>query len=243
MNFTRALIVAALLNASTACNRSDPPAEQLKRAAEDIVAKETGAAVPQQSTGPYAPRNECAAAPGASEFLADLRRAVEKRDAAALVANAAEDVKLDFGGGAGVAEFRKRLEAEDGSLWRSLDELMTLGCASDGNATLTLPWVFAQDTITIEGTEAMIVTGQNMPLLKAAGEGAPEIARISWDVVRFLPDMNGPQDFARVEWTDAESQKIEGFIARKNLRSLIDYRLEAAKRNDRWRIVSFVAGD
>ena len=64
------------------------------------------------------------------------------------------------------------------------------------------------------------------------------LATISWDLVE-IASLNPESAWQRVEFGD----KKVGFIATDKLRSLIDYRLTASSRNDRWHITSFVAGD
>ncbi|OYX66777.1 MAG: hypothetical protein B7Y88_02775 [Sphingomonadales bacterium 32-64-17] len=226
------------------CNRSDPPADQIEQAVSDTVdqIEET-----PQPEGPFAPRDECAKVAGASPFLAEIRSAVSARDTAAFVALAAEDVKLDFGGGAGHDQLRSMLSTDSAALWAKLDQLMTLGCASDGDALITLPWYFAQD-ISADPYTGMIVTGAGVPVHETAAEQAPVIAAISWDVVELIDGVSEDSGFAHVRWQRRESPAtkptvIEGYIDATRLRSLIDYRLLAASRNGKWRITSLIAGD
>src|SRR5690606_6435813 len=93
----------------------------------------------------FAPRDECAEVQGASVFQRQLAAAIEARDAEVLATLAAEDVKLDFGGGTGRAELQRRLADESTGLWRELDELMRLGCAANDQGGITIPWYFDQD--------------------------------------------------------------------------------------------------
>ena len=237
------LVVAGAL-ALQGCNRDDPPADQLEQAVTETVdqIEET-----PQPDGPYAPRNDCTKVAGASPFLADIRSAVSARDTEAFVALAAEDVKLDFGGGAGRDQLRAMLASDTAPLWTKLDELMTLGCASDGDALITLPWYFAQDISTDPHT-GMIVTGTGVPVRETAAEQAPIIAAVSWDVVELMDGGASTSGFAHIRWQrrGAPASKptvIEGYIDATRLRSLIDYRLLGASRNGKWRIISLIAGD
>ena len=248
MRSARARRVGLLLVAGAmvlqGCNRSDPPADQIEQAVSDTVdqIEET-----PQPDGPFAPRNECAKVAGASPFLAEIRSAVSARDDEAFVALAAEDVKLDFGGGAGRDQLRALLSSDTAPLWAKLDELMTLGCASDGDALITLPWYFAQD-ISADPYKGMVVIGAGVPVHEAAVEQSPVIAAISWDVIELIDAGSENGGFAHVRWQRRESPAskptaIEGYIEAKRLRSLIDYRLLAASRNGKWRITSLIAGD
>ena len=147
-------------------------------------------------------------------------------------------MKLDFGGGTGRAELKKRLTAEDRMLWRELGELLTLGCSANKQGGLTIPWYFDQSIPDVDPMMGMIVTGENVPLLSAPDEEAEAVATLSWDVVE-IHAMKPDDAFQKVETKDGK----QGFIATDMLRSLIDYRILASSRNGNWRIVSLVAGD
>ena len=73
-------------------------------------------------------------AEGADQFRTRLAAAVKARDIDGAVALAADDVKLDFGGGEGSAELRTRLADELLGLWDELDALMALGCSANEQA-------------------------------------------------------------------------------------------------------------
>ncbi len=248
MRSARARRVGLLLVAGAmvlqGCKRTETPADQLEQAVTQTVdqIEET-----PQPEGPYAPRDDCSQVAGASAFLAEVRSAVAARDTEAFVALAAEDVKLDFGGGAGSEQLRTMLASDTAPLWGKLDQLMTLGCASDGDALITVPWYFAQD-ISDDPYSAMIVTGTGVPVRVSPAADAPVIAAISWDVVEKLDSDTEDSGFAHVRWNRSDvpagqSKTVEGYIDETRLRSMIDYRLLAASRNGKWRIVSLVAGD
>lgn len=251
MRISRAAGVSmALLAVLPACDRSDPPSERLERAAEGLVAEVESESLPTpQPTGPWAPRDECSDMPGASAFLAAFESAIEARDADGLVALTADDVKLDFGGGAGHQQLRERLAASDGAFWETLDEMADLGCASDASSTITIPWYFAQE-IPVDPYAGAIVTGQDVPLYDSPSTGGEVLATLSWDAVEQLPADTPGEAFTKVKWSDtsaavepADGEAVEGYVASENLRGIIDYRLIANRRNDRWRITALLAGD
>lgn len=234
----------ALLALLSACDRHDPPSDRLERAAEELVAQVEQEALPvRQAQGPWAPRNECNAVPGGTDFLASLQAAIDTRDADALMALVADDVKLDFGGGTGKAELRQRLAADDGALWDELAQLFALGCAAKDQTTMTLPWYFAQE-IPVDPYMGAIVIGEDVPLRAAPRSDAEVVARLSWQAVEQLPSETAGPGNAFVRWKDpASGQEVEGYVASDALRAILDYRLIASRRNDRWRITALVAGD
>ncbi|GGD48300.1 hypothetical protein GRI62_08160 [Erythrobacter arachoides] len=237
-----AAIMVALPVMLVACDRSDPPVEKLERAAEEIVAEGEAEPLPRQAQGPFAPRDECTDQPGGSAFLAELRSAVAARDAQAFAALAADDVQLDFGGGSGRDLLVERLDDPSYDLWTEAAEVLRLGCASDG-ATLTMPWYFAQQS-TVDPYNGAIVTGENVAIHSQPNEETPRVGIVSWTEVERTGNARPGEEWAEITWKDDESgEQRTGFIRQKNLRSIIDYRIGAARRNGRWRVTTFIAGD
>ena len=229
-------LAIALLLSCAACSSEDAPAEDVEQAAEQLVAP-TAPASPL-AKGKWAPQDTCAEVEGADQFRTKLAAAVRARDIDGMVALAADDVKLDFGGGGGAAELRKRLADPSLGLWGELDALMDLGCSANDQGGITIPWFFDQDLGKADPYYAMLVTGEDVPLFERPDPASKPVATISWDLVE-IASLNPESAWQRVELEDGKV----GFIATDKLRSLIDYRLTASSRNGRWRIISFVAGD
>ncbi len=229
----------ALVIALAACSQSDAPADKVEAVATSVVQQATGASPTPAAAfaGPYAPRDECEKVKGAELFRQQLSAAVKARDAEVVTALAAEDVKLDFGGGSGRAELLGRLKANDAELWDVLDQLLVLGCSANRQGGITLPWYFDQN-IPGDPFSTMIVTGEAIPLLASAdGTGTPA-RELSWEAVTLVDGLVPEAAYQHVKF-----EKDTGYIATDKLRSVVDYRLFASSRNGIWRITSFVAGD
>jgi hypothetical protein len=74
-----------------------------------------------------------------------LATAVANRDEVMLLPLFAPDVLLDFGGGSGREELRRRLNDPEYRLWDELEALLPLGCAEGADGGITMPWLWAQD--------------------------------------------------------------------------------------------------
>ena len=222
------ILAVTLSLALVGCGNGKAPSEKLKDATEELVEEASGEVVPPLAEGPYAPRDECVGLPGAYAYRERIRRAL-----------AAPDVKLDFGGGAGSAELKARLDGEQSNLWRELDALLAMGCAAEGEASMTLPWYFSQEIDEVDPMMGMIVTGEGVPLLLAPERDSDVLEAISWDVVQLVDGFRAEDRFPHVETTKDK----RGYIATDRLRSLIDYRLLASSRDGKWSITSLVAGD
>jgi hypothetical protein len=204
--------------------------------------------VPAQATAPAPvvtgsfrpPAAGCTHQAGAQVFLAALNQAVRARDTAAFLALTAPEVKLDFGGGSGQAELRRRLSGADGrKLWRELDRILSLGCAVQGG-NLVLPAVFARDFGDLDPFEIMVVTGDHVPLHSAPSIRAKPLRLLSWVAVKPLSGDDFERPFRRVSLL---SGKVTGYVAADKLRSPLDYRLVVSRRRGAWKIDAFVAGD
>jgi hypothetical protein len=231
------IALVPLVLAAAACDRHKAPSDKLAQSASELV----GAKKPEPAPlaeGPYAPRDTCGDLAGAEAFREKLAEAVMARDANAFVALAAEDIKLDFGGGTGRAELKKRLTGKTWMLWDELDQLLELGCAANSQGGLTIPWYFEQHIDKVDSMSGMLVVGEKVPLLPAPDAKGQPLATLSWDVVT-LTALKPDDPFQHVATTGG----IEGYIATDKLRSLLDYRLLATSRNGKWSIVSLVAGD
>ena len=216
-----------------ACSQEHAPSESISDAADSVV---EGSSPTKLAKGEFAPRDECVELPGAAAFRAGLAAAVKARDADKLLALAAPDVKLDFGGGAGTEELRRRL-AEPG-LWDELDTLLSLGCAANKEGGITLPWLFEQDFGKRDPMMTMVVTGEDVPTYPAADGGKPG-GTLSWDAVELADGLHPQAPRRQVKTADGKT----AFVATDRLRSVIDYRLVASSRDGKWSFTSLIAGD
>ena len=209
-------------------------------------------AASEEGPGPLAPRDECTGLPGYAEFHQRLERAITLRDADALIALTDRNVTLDFGGGSGVEELRKRLDGGAYNSWRDLAEAVRLGCgigkgAAQGPDYIAFPWYFTK-TFGGEVFETVIVTGVDVPLRFAPAEDARVIERISWDwaLVRYDDQyVDGPEEPDQQTGYQAviTQDGAAGYIADHALRSIVDYRIAVNRIDGKWTITAFVAGD
>jgi hypothetical protein len=228
--------ILALVLLCSACGSPDasPDTSTADRSAPAV------APAPAAAQGRYAPRDECSKLPGATDFHERLVEAVQLRNTDALVALADPAIKLDFGGGGGIAELRHRLNTghPDHDLWTSLAQLLQLGCAKGQQGGIVMPWLFAQELGDVDPTAAMLVTGEDVPILPEPRASAKALGMISWDLV----NVNGlypERPFQRISMPG----KQDGYIATGKLRSVLDYRLLASQEGGQWRITALVAGD
>lgn len=206
-----------------------------------LLAAALGAGTAQAAPAPrFPPRDTCAALPGAPAFRTALKAAVSRRDARGLAALAAPDVKLDFGGGSGSANLRRRLSGPQGpALWRSLARILALGCARQGDG-LILPSFFAEDLGNHDPFSVLLVTGSSVRLRAAPAPSGRVVASLSWNLVEATTPADRARSWRKVKVLPAGPV---GYVSADLLRSPVDYRLLAARRGKTWKIAAFVAGD
>ncbi len=155
-----------------------------------------------------------------------------------MAALASPTVRLDFGGGAGSADLRRRLGAAEGrKLWRELDRVLPLGCAVQAG-NLVMPAIFAHDFGDTDPFGVMLVTGVRVPLLAAPRASARPLRLLSWTMVTAISGDDFGKPFRRVRLSGQT-----GYVEAAKLRSSVDYRLLVSRTRGAWKIDAFVAGD
>ncbi len=244
-------LIAALSLALAGCDRDPVPAPAPSARSHPTVAASAlpspepnespsalASAEPPVPPDPtYPPRDDCSSAPGWPAFHKALITAVRARDSTALAALASADITLDYGGGSGVEELKKRLAEPERKLWAELDAIMPLGCAIEGGLA-AMPWVFWSIPDDIDGYNAMLVTGDTVNLLMLPRQVTQ--ANIGWHIVGIDPmDFQPDKPLTKVTLRDGRM----GRVPTAKLRSLLDYRLIAEPKGDTWQITAFIAGD
>lgn len=192
----------------------------------------------------FAPRNECEALTGADAFQRTLVTAVANRNAEMLRSIVDPQIKLDFGGGEGWDLFEARLASSDPDLWAELDTVLRLGCAVTDEGRITLPYYFAQELPPDTDPYGTYITlGDRVPLYKT--ETGDEIVQfLNWEAVDNVAYFETVEDLERAKrWQFQTRSGTRGYIDPESVRSLIDFRMLAEKREGQWRMTVFIAGD
>lgn len=200
--------------------------------------------VPSAALGQPAlpPVDEAAASPDFFSFRAQLQSAVARRDAAAVMAALHPNVKLSFGGDAGLADFETtwRPSAPDSPLWEALGSVLALGGSFAPDGTFTAPYVFARWPADRDAFEHVAVVGSGVRVRAAPAASAPVVGALSLCIVRLSEPLSpDPGSWARVELGAGRTGYVDG----RYVRSPIDYRARFAKIDGRWQITLFLAGD
>lgn len=210
------------------------------KAAAALLLASLAAAVPA-ATSPrrLPPVDQCASDRSFAAFRSDLLKVIAAKDSKRLLALLAKDVTVDFGGGAGKADFAATwgLDKPGSSrLWSEAAKALALGCVRHGQS-LSAPSLGGQLGDHDEPFE--LVLALPGALLKAApSDTAPTMLKLHWHIltVGARPE--------RSPWVAAAlSDGRKGFVREDGLRSPLDYRFVFEKRGGRWLVTAFVAGD
>jgi len=191
------------------------------------------------------PVDEAKQDPEFLEFREQLIAAVRARDIDKVVAAASHDIKLSFGGDYGRDRFRELLVADNtgdgGSYWQELQWALTLGGVfnDEHGRQFCTPYVSCNgphQCTDCDPFETLVSVTDNAPVYLSADADAPVIARLAYETVTLL-------DYG------AQRQKVQladgriGYVSFPNFRSPIGYRAYFEKREGRWQMRLFIAGD
>ena len=186
------------------------------------------------------PVDQCSADPGFKAFHTDLAGAVTKRDGDALLKLLAPDVMVNFGGDSGREAFDKQWEvrSKTSEIWPQLEIILPLGCAQVGEARV-MPSLAGQ----FEGNDdedvfqQMVVISDKAELRAGPEADSRVVAKLAWDVVSVI-EASGDV-LMKIRLADGR----EGWLPAAQLYSPLDYRAAVEKRDGKWMITAFVAGD
>lgn len=178
----------------------------------------------------------------------DLARIVAARDLAALRRHVREDTTLSFGGDHGTQGFDDlwtRDPADTRRLWEELDAILALpGVArdEDGRQDYCAPYVSCLPyDAGIDVFDAQVVLEADAAIRDRPDPAGRVLARVSHAVLTGAGDALAP-GAAWVRMRTAAG--VEGYIARHQVRSPIDYRLSIIGDGaGGWGLRYFVAGD
>jgi hypothetical protein len=187
--------------------------------------------------------DEAAEDPAFLAFRDDLLAAIRARNLEAVVAVAADDIKLSFGGSYGRETFRAWLVEDDMGLgisyWQELERALALGGVFEGAESFCTPYVFCLDISgcdTCDPYETLIATIDRAPVYAVPDRNAEVVVTLSYSVVRIL-DHGHP--WQRIALPGGGT----GYVTAPEFRSPIDYRARFEKRAGRWLMTLFIVGD
>lgn len=184
-------------------------------------------------------------------FREKLISAVKRRDTKYLVSILDRNVKASFGGDDGIEDFKKfwKIDSPDTKLWDELLKVLTNGgkfSREGSNILFSAPYIYSHFPEELDWFEYQVIFGSNVNLRAKPDAQAETIARLSYNIVKvdFLKSVADPKDETRFVWMRIETLGGKsGFVKAELVRSPVDFRAIFEKKNGRWKLISFVAGD
>ena len=187
--------------------------------------------------------DEAATDPTFFAFRERLRRVVRDKDAVALSAMVADDIRLIQESGKAHFEDVNRLSDKTSMFWHEFATLLRLGGRFVSDGVFCAPYVSCPGPDNQDMGEA-VVLGKHVPVFDKA-KGKP-VAWLACDVVRVSGDQLPPRPTPRAPngWTEVFLNSGRwAVIEDKNLREVGDYFAHFQKRGGKWQLVLFMAGD
>lgn len=212
-----------------------------------ILASMIGAAGQEKYVKPV---DEAGQDPSFAAFRTKLIAAAERRDSAYVISILDRNVKLSFGGDEGVADFRKmwKIGTRNSPFWKEFLTVMRNGgrfFREGGTAQFHAPYTFGGFPEGLDPFDAFAIFGKDVNLRKHPSTTAPVVARLSYNVVEIQPETvpkSGRSEYP--EWWEVKTLGgLRGYVRKEYVRGEVDYRAGFAKRQGRWRMVFFIAGD
>lgn len=178
--------------------------------------------------------------------------AVKRRDVKFLFATLDRDIKGSFGGDDGIADFKRIWKLDQPSksgLWKELSAVLTNGgtfSKESKTREFCAPYSFTVFPADLDAFEHQMIFGDNVNLRAAPDSKSSVVAQLSYNVVRVdyensVKKPNSENDFAWLKVETLGGKK--GFVSPDFVRSPIGYRGCFEKKNGKWKMTFFLAGD
>jgi len=184
-------------------------------------------------------------------FREKLIEAVRKRDVKYVVGILDPAILNSFGGNGGIKEFKEmwKIDSPTSELWDELLTVLTNGGSffkEEENNLFCAPYSFKQFPEDLDAFEYQIIFDNNVNLRARPDLKSKNIALLSYNVVKidYENSVAGKNKEGEYLWLKVEtSGGKKGFVSAKFVRSPIDYCACFEKKNGKWKVTTFVAGD
>jgi len=188
------------------------------------------------------PIDQCGDDPTFVEYREKLAGAIALKDADALRPLVDREIKYNFGpdGDGGWSGFVREWNLDrpaDSELWLELSEVLSLGCAwNDGQPTA--PSNFSSLSELDHSLPVYFAVHKGAAFRTRPDDSAPLVMELEDHVLLENVDV-APEGWLNAQLTDGRT----GFVRMSAVRSAIDYRAGFERRDGKWVMTFFIAGD
>lgn len=187
-------------------------------------------------------------------FREQLLDAVQGRNLFHLMDVIHPQIKVDFGGSAGVADFVTTWQldtpekAEQSPVWDILEDVLRQGGSfADQGRLFTAPYVYATWPPDFDAYEYVAITGSGVRVRSAPSLQSQTLTMVSYDILKRLETSPVEETIGGEThpWVKIQlPDEREGYVYGKYVRSSIDYRVGFEKQSStRWLMTFLLAGD
>lgn len=201
--------------------------------------------VVQGQSAKLLPVDEAAKDPSFFAFRARLLVAIARKDVNYLISVLDPQIRTDFGGGGGIADFKKawHLERPTSQIWNELASVLSLGGSFD-NGSFSAPYIYSKFPDEFDAYEYRAVIDDGVRVRREPNTNGGIIKTLSFDIVKVIVEAPTDSRLAKRQWLTVElADGQKGFMAKEYLRSPIDYRAIFEKKSGKWLMTAFIAGD
>jgi hypothetical protein len=174
--------------------------------------------------------------------------ALARKDTTYLYGILAPDIRTSFGPDGGIADFKRMwaMEGPDTRVWSELARVLEMGGAFAMDSMFMAPYVYAFWPDSLDAFEFVSVTSPLTAVLSDPATDADTIGTASYSILRLedwrgLPETASEADtsWAGVVLPDGRG----GWLRAEDVHSPVGWRAIFARRDGRWVMTAFVAGD
>jgi hypothetical protein len=174
-------------------------------------------------------------------------------------------IRIDFGGGGGVAEFKKQWDNLDptGRFWREFLKVISNGGTfskepNETDGTFWAPYVFDTFPSELDSFEYAAILGKDIELRAKPSEKADVVAKLAYNIVKIDRDeLDVPDEGlspAEMAYTGKQPEPFfwvrvvtlggkTGYVNEDYVHGPVDYRASFEKKRGRWVMTAFINGD
>ena len=210
------------------------------------LAAPAAALTPARKTKPVPMVNQATRDPALAKVIAAMLAAAKAKDWKRLEPHVAANIQLDFGGGAGRAEFAKRLATRPRA-WEELVWVLEHGGHFQKDGSFMAPYTFSAETGDLDVLEAGVLVTK-VKVHAEPRENAAVVAELDRTVVQVVDWKTGDKTpspfYRRNDWVQVQlADKRKAWIQAKYVRSVVDFRAGIKKVRGVWKMDAFLAGD
>lgn len=174
--------------------------------------------------------------------------ALARKDTTFLYGILSSDIRTSFGADGGIAHFQRMwaMDDPDTRVWSDLARVLRMGGAFSSDSSFMAPYVYAVWPDSLDAFEFVAVTSPRAAVRSAPENHADTIGTASYSILslaewRGMPESASHPDtsWAGVILPDGRT----GWLKAEDVYSAVGWRAIFTRRDGRWRMDAFVAGD